>query len=91
MGLRVFGAAALLVAWTACLGLLVVVTIGPEGKGVTVDGAWATVALAGAGAALTIVAVTQRDATQRRTVITSCLGLCLAVGAPFLLFALAER
>jgi len=91
MGVRVFAAASLLLAWTGCVTLLLVVGVGPEGKGVTVDGAWATVALALVGTVLTSVAVVQRDAPRQRTVITSSVGVCLAVGALFLLFALAEQ
>ena len=58
MGVRIFAAASLVFACLSCGASLLVVAVGPEGKGVTVDGAWAVVALAFVGAMLAFVAVT---------------------------------
>ncbi|MBA2793207.1 MAG: hypothetical protein H0U32_04315 [Thermoleophilaceae bacterium] len=91
MGVRIFAAASLVFACLSCGASLLVVAVGPEGKGVTVDGAWAVVALAFVGAMLAFVAVTWPNGPSRRTVITSLVGVCLAGGSWPLLFALAER
>ncbi len=91
MGVRIVAAASLVFGCLSSGALFLAVAVGPEGKGVTVDGAWAVVGLAFVGAILAFVAVVRSNGPSRPTVITSLVGVCLAGGAWPLLFALAER
>jgi hypothetical protein len=91
VGVRIFAAATVTFACISSGALLLAVAVGPEGKGVTVDGAWAVVGLAFVGTALAFVAVVRSHGPSRRTVMTALVGMCLAGGSWPLLFALAEH
>ncbi len=86
---RIFAGLAVVLSWLGAAACLAVVVVGPEGKGVTVDGAWVVVILGFVGAVLAFLSVVDR-APGGRTVLTSAVALCLGVGALPLLFALAE-
>ena len=89
MMVRIFTGLALVLSWLGAAACLAVVAVGPEGKGVTVDGALVVVILALIGAVLAFLSVVNR-APGGRTVLTSAVALCLGGRSLPFLFALAE-